>query len=98
MVQPVGNTMLRPALLDWASEDCPSCKEEVMIYEVIDRIPEGPNVMRYELTGNLWAKFQGLREGFEHLTLELIVVVTSAARMRCEGFCWTGCNAVPRRA
>ncbi|CAE7744694.1 Oxr1, partial [Symbiodinium microadriaticum] len=38
--------------------------EEVMIYEVIDRIPEG------------------LREGFEHLTLELIVVVTSAARMR----------------
>lgn len=39
-------------------------EEEVMIYEVVDRMPEG------------------LRDGFEHLTLELLVVVTTAARMR----------------
>eukprot|EP00435_Cladocopium_sp_Y103_P068684 s275_g32.t1 len=39
-------------------------QEEVMIYEVVDRMPEG------------------LRDGFEHLTLELLVVVTTAARMR----------------
>lgn len=39
-------------------------EEEVMMYEVVDRIPES------------------LREGFEHLTLELLVVVTTASRMR----------------
>ena len=50
IVQPVGNTRLQSYDAREGERGLPApCKEEVMIYEVIDRIPEGSEVMGCEL-------------------------------------------------
>ena len=50
IVQPVGNTRLHSYDAREGERGLPApCKEDVMIYEVIDRIPEGSEVMGCEL-------------------------------------------------